>query len=336
MADRGSLRPWPDLPPGQKALPGTRAWSMLRTLRARGWLRPRRLGCLFLVLLLLLFLVLWLLGSAVNGISEAFRNDPPPVAGSPFDTVAPSRPPTSAPPGADLITHGRLIVAVQEVPGLAERASGSSSYTGFDIALLDLIARNLGVDPARTSFKPVPASIGAGMLARREADLALGGFEITPGQDSDIGIVGPYLVSPVRLAAPSNSPATSLGSLGDGTVCAPRDSPAAAALADRLGDRLKTRSGIGACADLLGGGSVQAIAGDQIALNALPGMKSGTLHVLGGSLGTTEYGIGVAPGDRMLRDRVSAALRKAVDDGTWARLYAQYLGTPVPPAPTIR
>ncbi|MGH7750531.1 MAG: hypothetical protein ACREQ5_38020, partial [Candidatus Dormibacteria bacterium] len=60
------------------------------------------------------------------------------------------------------------------------------------------------------------------------------------------------------------------------------------------------------------------------------------LHVLGGSLGTTEYGIGVAPGDRMLRDWVSAALRKAVDDGTWARLYAQYLGTPVPPAPTIR
>jgi ABC-type amino acid transport substrate-binding protein len=29
-------------------------------------------------------------------------------------------------------------------------------------------------------------------------------------------------------------------------------------------------------------------------------------------------------------------LRHAINDGTWARLYAQYFGSPVPTPPTLR
>jgi len=101
MADRGPLIPWPDPPPGSKPSPATRAWIVLRTLRARGWLRPRRLGCLFLIFVMLFLLTLWALGSAVNGITAAFRNDPPPVAGSPFDPVSPTSRPSSRNPTSE-------------------------------------------------------------------------------------------------------------------------------------------------------------------------------------------------------------------------------------------
>jgi glutamate transport system substrate-binding protein len=64
--------------------------------------------------------------------------------------------------------------------------------------------------------------------------------------------------------------------------------------------------------------------------------EPGTLRVVGEPLGTTEYGIGLSPGDPLLRQRVPAVLRHAIDDGTWARLYAEYLGTPVPNPPVLR
>jgi ABC-type amino acid transport substrate-binding protein len=129
-----------------------------------------------------------------------------------------------------------------------QRSPSSGDYTGFDIALLGLIARDLGVDPARTTFKSLAANSREAALSRGEADLLLGGYEITPQRSAKVGIAGPYLVRP----------------------------------------------------------------------------------------GTTEYGIGLPLGDSVLRERVTAVLRHAINDGTWARLYAEYLGTPVSNPPMLR
>jgi ABC-type amino acid transport substrate-binding protein len=217
-------------------------------MRRRGWLRPRRIGCLLVLLLILGIAALWMLGRAVDGITDLFRDHPVPVAGSPFDTVAPARPASSGSPTIDRIARrGKLIVAIQEVPGLAQRSPSSGGYTGFDIAMLDLITHDLGVDSARTSFKPLAAGNREAALGRGEADLALGGYEITAAHSAKVGIAGPYLM-----------------------------------------------------------------------------------------LGSTEYGIGLPPGDPVLRERVTVVLRRAIDEGTWSRMYAEYLGTPVPRPPALR
>ena len=326
-------RPGVDLSPSPKPSPDSRAWSVLHVLRRRGWLRPRRIGCLLVVLVIA---VLWGVGSVVDGVTALFSDHPAPVAGSPFDAVAPPRPATSGSPTIDRIAQrGKLIVAVQETPGLAQRSPGSSDdYTGFDIALLDLIARDLRVDPAATSFKPLAASSREAALGRGEADLVLGGYEITPQRRAQVDIAGPYLVRLLRLAVPANSPVTGLNSLGQGTVCAPADSPAAAALATR-GERLQTRATLAACANLLGS-RVEAIADDQTAVAAVLAKTPGTLRVVDEPLGTTEYGIGLPLGDQVLHDRITAVLRHAIDDGIWARHYDEYLGTPVPEPPLPR
>lgn len=211
-------------------------------MRRHGWLRPRRIGCLLVVVVIA---AIWLVGRVVDEVNSLFS--PPPVAGNPLSPVTPARPASSGSPTIDRITQrDKLIVAIQETPGLAQRSSDPGGYTGFDIALLDLIARDVAVDPARTSFKPLPAGAREGALKRSEVDLALGGYEITAAPNTTVGIAGPYLV-----------------------------------------------------------------------------------------LGATEYGIGLPPGDPVLRDRITATLRRAIDDGTWARLYAQYLGSPVPNPPAL-
>lgn len=314
-----------DLEPRQ---PGTRAG----VARRRGCLRPRPIGCLLVVLVIA---ALWMLGRVVDEVGAIFGDRKAPVAGSPFDTVAPPLPVSSGSPAIDRITQrGRLIVAIQEAPGLAQRASGSSNYTGFEIALLDLIARDLGVDPATTSFKPLTGSSRTAALGRGEADLALGGYEFSLQRYTEMSVAGPYLVRPLRLAVPASSPVTGLSSLGQAEVCAPADSPAAAALADR-GQRLQTRATLAACTTLLGD-RVEAIAGDQAALAALLAQDPGTLRLVGEPLGIAEYGIGLPPGDQVLRDRINTVLRNAINDGTWARRYADYLGTPVPSPPALR
>ena len=330
MADLEPRRAAPEPPAGPKPSPGNRSWSVLHVMRRRGWLRPRRLGCLLVVLVIA---ALWVLGRVVDGVTDLFR--PAPVAGSPFDTVAPPLPATSESPTIDRINRrGKIIVAIQETPGFAQRAPGSGDYTGFDIALLGLIARDLGVDPAATSFKPLTAGSREAALRRDEADLVVGGYEITPQRRDDVSIAGPYLARPLRLAVPANSPMTGLSALGPGPVCALADSPAAAARAAR-GVRLQTRATLAACVNLLGG-QAKAIAGDQTSVAAVLAKAPGTLRMIEESLGATEYGVGLTPGDQVLRERVTAVLRHIINDGTWARLYAQYLGTPVPSPPLPR
>ncbi|MGH3799898.1 MAG: transporter substrate-binding domain-containing protein [Pseudonocardiaceae bacterium] len=332
MADLDPRRAAQEPPAGPKPSPENRSRSVLHVMLRRGCLRPRRIGCLLVVLVIA---TLWVLGRVVEGVTDLFREDPAPVAGSPFDTVAPQRPASSGSPTIDRITRrGKLIVAIQEAPGLAQRSADSRNYTGFDIALLDLIARDLGVDPAATNFKPLAGSSREAALRRGEADLVLGGYEITPQRRAQVDIAGPYLVRPLRLAVPASSLVTGLNSLGGGEVCTPTDSPTAAALTTR-GVGLQTRATLAACVNLLGG-RVKAIAGDQAAVAAMLAEAPGTLRMVGEPLGTTEYGIGLAPDDQVLRERVTTALRHAIDDGTWARLYAQYLGIPVPSSPVPR
>lgn len=331
MPDLGPWRAAPELPATPTPSPSGRPRTMLRVLRRRRWLRPRRIGCLLVLLMLLGVAALWVLDRVV----DVFRDHPVPVAGSPFDTVAPQRPPSSGSPTLDrIIQRGKLIVAIQEAPGLAQRSPGSSDYTGFDIALLGLIARDLGVDPAATTFKPLTAGSREAAVGRGEADLVLGGYQITPQRIGEVGIAGPYLTRPLRLAVPETSPVTGLDSLGPGKVCAQAASPAAAALVAR-GVALQTRATLESCVNLLNG-RVAAIAGDQAAVAAVLAKAPGTLRLVGEPVGTTEYGIGLAPDDHKLRERITAVLRRVIDDGTWARLYAEYLGTPVPSPPALR
>lgn len=340
--DGDPQRPWPEPEPTPSA--STRSRSAQSQSDAQGIMprpgqrRPGRIGCLLIVLVIA---ALWVQNRIVDAVIDLFRDHPPPVAGGPFDTVAPARRASSGSPTIDrIIGRGQLRVAIEEAPGLAQRSPESGGYTGFDVALLGLIARDLrvlGVDPARTKFISLAPTNREGDLDRGEVDLVLGGYEITPERSAKVGIAGPYLVRSLRLAVPATSPVTSLSALGRGEVCAPANSPAAAVLADHgIGPQI--RATLTECAGLLRDhlGGVEAIAGDQDALSALFSQEPGTLRVVGEPLGTTEYGIGLPPGDPLLRQRVTAVLQHAIDDGTWARLYAEYLGTPVPTPPVLR
>ena len=78
---------------------------------------------------------------------------------------------------------GSVIAAFRVSPIPPLRWVGTSWVTVFrlPIALLDLVARGLGVDPERTSFKPLPAGSRAAALERGEVDLVAGTRSPTSG-----------------------------------------------------------------------------------------------------------------------------------------------------------
>jgi glutamate transport system substrate-binding protein len=167
-------------------------------------LTVRRFGCAVLVLIVVAVAALALLDRAADGVAALFVDEPDAVAGSPFDTVAPSTPAGSGSEVVDrIVARDRLIVAVQEVPGLVEHDPATGEYTGFDIALLDLVARGLGADPERTSFKPLPAGSREAALERGEVDLVAGEYEITDQRRAEMafarsqprGLASAWLVS---------------------------------------------------------------------------------------------------------------------------------------------
>lgn len=171
-------------------------------------------------------------------------------AGSVFDREKPRAAPGSGSATIDLIIRrGRLVVAVQELPGLASRDPATRDWTGFDVEIARLIAADLGVDSTRTAFKPIAGRSREAALVDGDVDLVLG-YPSTDARRAQVGFAGPYLSSPQPL-------------------------------------------------------------------------------------GRTDYGIGLRSGDEVLRARVSDVLRRAVADGSWARLYAEHLGTPVPQPPAM-
>ncbi|HET9255408.1 MAG TPA: hypothetical protein VFO16_09430 [Pseudonocardiaceae bacterium] len=171
---------------------------------------------MLVVLVVLMYSTTWLAGWAFGGIASllGYQSQPAPITGSPIPAgtpaglvgsgaSAPSGPAarSDSPTIGSIFNHtmnhqGQLRVAIHESPGLAQLASsGSLRYTGFDIALLEVIAHGLGANPVLTTFKPSPdASSGETLLGTGDADLMIGDYKITALQKLDVSVAGPYLV----------------------------------------------------------------------------------------------------------------------------------------------
>lgn len=233
--------------PGPDRLPAPDPRSDRQRRQMPRWVHRTlwRAGCALMVFMVAFVALVGTVAVVLGGEQEDASG-----AGSAFDREKPRTAPSSGSATIDLITRrGRLVVAVRELPGLASRDPATREWAGFEVEIARLIAADLGVDPARTVFKPIAGRSREAALVDGDVDLVFG-YPSAEARRAQLGFAGPYLSSPQPL-------------------------------------------------------------------------------------GRTDYGIGLRPGDEVLRARVGAVLRRAVADGTWGRLYAEYLGTPVPQPPVV-
>lgn len=242
-----------------------------------------------------------------------------------------------------ITTRGKIIVGLRaDAPGLAHRNPVSGEYSGFEVALGQLIATGLGLSGPQITFTQLTPDTALPSVAAGNVDIYLGGT--TPAQASQAGLLaaGPYLTAGLGLLYRQSGPTVTNAATASGRkVCTVANSPEQALARDaKLTDpsKLVASSSVGDCVDELGSGAVDAVADflpvvaghaaadpSNLAVSALAAPKP------------VDYMIALPDGDTGLRDRITRIIRTAVTDGTWQRDYDQTLGPagPKPAPPTI-
>ncbi|GAA2799541.1 transporter substrate-binding domain-containing protein [Crossiella cryophila] len=261
--------------------------------------------------------------------------DPAPTSTPGGTGTTVSLPPTSeqasGSPTIDKIkARGRMVVGVADnLPGVSRYHQDGGKHSGFDIRLADLIATGFGLPKDSVRFRSTTAATRLSTLESGDVDLAFGGIKTS--KQPQIGLVGPYLPVHQDLLTRKGTTAVAPGQ----PVCVVADSGAAEKARTVSTNLVEERNG-DACVSALRSGAVAAFSGDDLVLRGYAAAENGAFTVLGRSLSTEGYFIGIPARDRALRAKLVEILGKAIGDGSWAKLYQESFGAPAPTPPSVK
>ncbi|MFF8880677.1 glutamate ABC transporter substrate-binding protein [Streptomyces flaveolus] len=243
------------------------------------------------------------------------------------------------PPGstaAEIKKKGTLVVGGTQTAALFSQLDPTTGKVeGFDAAMSRLLAKYIIGKPA-TKLVNVTAATREALLKNHSVDAVLATYTITPERSKVVGFAGPYYVDGVGVQVrKSEKDITSLDDLEGATVITESGSTAAQVLKERVPSaKIQLFDTNSECLQALRQGRADAYVLDQgvLAGNARthPDVK-----VLQDTYGEQPYGIGI-PLDRPdFKEFVDDWLRKIVEDGTWATVWRNTVGTQVPgPVPS--
>ncbi|MGV4985209.1 transporter substrate-binding domain-containing protein [Streptomyces sp. NRAIS4] len=199
---------------------------------------------------------------------------------------------------------------------------------GFDVSLIDLVAKNLGVkqqilDTPFENFKT-----GA-FLNSGQCDLAAAGMTITPERKKNVDFSDPYFEATQAVLVDKNSGVNSLADVkakgkklgaqaqttGEDYVKGKGFDPISFESSDAVLNGLRT-------------GQVQAVVIDYPVVQGwLKDKANAEKFKVVDNLKTGEqYGFTVKKGNKALLDAINKALKDAKADGTYKKIYEQWIG----------
>jgi len=234
--------------------------------------------------------------------------------------------------------RGRLVVGVDQNTYLfGYRNPATGQLEGFDIDIAREVARAIFGDPNRIDLRVVDAGQRESALQSGQVDLVVRTFSITCARKQNIGFSTVYYNANQRILALKDSGIDSAATLSGKRVCAVKGTTSLAtvyALSPR--PDLVGVSSWTDCLVMLQQGQVDAISTDDAVLAGLA-RQDPTVALVGTSLGTEPYGVGVKRENTDLVRFVNGVLEDLREDGTWQRLYDTHLQSfgpsPGPPVP---
>ncbi|MGW2490760.1 transporter substrate-binding domain-containing protein [Streptomyces sp. NPDC001606] len=229
--------------------------------------------------------------------------------------------------GVHLVKAGQLTTCTH-LPYPPFQSEINGKVQGFDVSLIDLVAKDLGVkqqilDTPFENFKT-----GA-FLNSGQCDLAAAGMTITAERKKNVDFSDPYFEATQAVLVDKSSGITSLADVktkgkklgaqaqttGEDYVKSKGFDPVSFASSDAVLNGLRT-------------GQVQAVVIDYPVVQGwLKDKANADKFKVVDNLKTGEqYGFTVKKGNTALREAINKALKQAKADGTYKKLYEQWIG----------
>ncbi|MGW2648153.1 transporter substrate-binding domain-containing protein [Streptomyces sp. NPDC001393] len=229
--------------------------------------------------------------------------------------------------GVHVVKAGQLTTCTH-LPYPPFQSEINGKVQGFDVSLIDLVAKNLGVKQQIVDTPFENFKTGA-FLNSGQCDLAAAGMTITPERKKNVDFSDPYFEATQAVLVDKNSGITSLADVkakgkklgaqaqttGEDYVKSKGYDPISFESSDAVLNGLRT-------------GQVQAVVIDYPVVQGwLKDKANADKFKVVDNLKTGEqYGFTVKKGNTALREAIDKALKDAKADGTYKKLYEQWIG----------
>ena len=233
--------------------------------------------------------------------------------------------------GVPLLHSGKLTTCTHLPYAPFQSKDASGKVVGFDVDLIDLVAKKLGVtqEIVDTPFEGIKSGAD---LNSGKCDVAAAGMTITDARKQVLDFSDPYFDATQALAVPAGKTIKSLADLkgqrlGVQGSTTGEDYVKEKVKADGLDVTVVSYKDLGSEQQALATGQISAAVGDLPVWNQYVKENPGKVVVATGFNTGEQYGFALKKGgDPKLLQAVNEALAAARKDGTYDRIYQQWIG----------
>ena len=252
----------------------------------------------------------------------------------------PVAPAVTAPVPASVAAAKVYVVGTDAAYAPFESQNGKGEIVGFDIDVVKAVAQKAGFE---VRFLNTPWEGIFNSVAQGDRDLLVSSITITPERQQTLDFSAPYFDAQQLIAVKTDSKIakfTDLTTLKVGVQNGTTGDEVVTKLQGKDSANVKRFESTPLALKEMEGGGVDAVVADNGVVvhyvNNNPASKFKTIADT--SFASEQYGIAVKKGNAELLDKINKGLAGIKDDGTYAKIYAQYFGAaaagtaPVPAA----
>ncbi|MEW2545479.1 glutamate ABC transporter substrate-binding protein [Streptomyces sp. NPDC047002] len=215
-------------------------------------------------------------------------------------------------------------------PGLGLKKP-DGSFSGFDVDVATYVAGQLGYKADDIEWKQTPSAERENMIANGDVRFVVASYSITDERKQKVDFAGPYLLAHQDLLVRADDRSiTKAADLNSKKLCSVTGSTSAQNIRRDLAPKadLQQNGGYSECLTGLENKAVDALTTDDSILAGYAAQKEhrGKFRLVGLKLSDENYGIGLKKGDTALKDKIDAALKKMVSDGSWQKAVTANFG----------
>ncbi len=200
----------------------------------------------------------------------------------------------------------------------------SGKVVGFDIDLLDYIAKDLGVE---VKFQQVTSKTRIPLVAGGQIDIAAASMTHKVERDDTIDFTVSYFFDGQSILTRKDVKTRTAKGFAGKKVGAIQGATSGQNFKDAVPKaNIVYFQEYPQAVMALKKGKIDAVTTDLVWCSTQAADSNGALKVVGGTLSTEPYGMGIPENESNFRDAINFAIQKSVKDGTYATLYKKWFG----------